>query len=111
MHTPYAWENWHRMHHIAPQSAISATYVHPVEYAIFSFSMQLPFACLGIPYYVYIFPMGWGMMTGSGAHSGYTGDFANGDKHNAHVSVARFIRNSGYQSQFLATLCSTCTTT
>ena len=25
------------------------------------------------------------MMTGSGAHSGYSGEFANGDKHNAHV--------------------------
>lgn len=28
--------------------------------------------------------MGWGMFTGSGAHSGYSGTFANGDKHNAH---------------------------
>lgn len=84
MHTPYAWRHWHKMHHIAEQTAISATYVHPVEYAMFTVAMNLPFALMGFPWYVHAFPMGWGMFTGSGAHSGYSGAFANGDKHNAH---------------------------
>ena len=81
MHTPWCWRHLHRMHHIAPQCAISATYVHPWEYALFTLSMQLPFAIAGFPLGMYLVPMGWGMLTGSGAHSGYGGDFANGEKH------------------------------
>jgi sterol desaturase/sphingolipid hydroxylase (fatty acid hydroxylase superfamily) len=81
MHTPWCWLHLHRMHHIAPQCAISATYVHPIEYAMFTLSMQLPFAAAGFPLLPYLVPMGWGMLTGSGAHSGYGGDFANGEKH------------------------------
>ena len=81
MHTPWCWRNLHRMHHVAPQCAISATYVHPWEYALFTASMQLPFALAGFPLLPYLVPMGWGMLTGSGAHSGYAGDFANGEKH------------------------------
>jgi sterol desaturase/sphingolipid hydroxylase (fatty acid hydroxylase superfamily) len=81
MHTPWCWANLHRMHHIAPQCAISATYVHPWEYAMFCASMQLPFAAAGFPMWVHAVPMGWGMLTGSGAHSGYGGSFANGEKH------------------------------
>jgi len=81
MHTPWCWLHLHRMHHIAPQCAISATYVHPWEYALFTLSMQLPFALAGFPLALYLVPMGWGMLTGSGAHSGYGGDFANGEKH------------------------------
>jgi sterol desaturase/sphingolipid hydroxylase (fatty acid hydroxylase superfamily) len=69
---------------IAEQTAISATYVHPVEYAMFTVAMNLPFALAGFPAWVHAIPMGWGMFTGSGAHSGYSGKFANGDKHNAH---------------------------
>lgn len=84
MHTPYAWKHWHRMHHIAEQTAISATYVHPVEYAMFTVAMNLPYALVGFPWWIHAWPMGWGMFTGSGAHSGYSGAFANGDKHNAH---------------------------
>lgn len=84
MHTPYAWRHWHKMHHIAEQTAISATYVHPVEYAMFTLAMNLPYALTGFPLVVHAFPMGWGMFTGSGAHSGYSGTFANGDEHNAH---------------------------
>ena len=84
MHTPYAWRHWHKMHHVAEQTAISATYVHPVEYALFTLAMNLPFALAGFPAWVQAIPLGWGMFTGSGAHSGYSGDFANGDKHNAH---------------------------
>lgn len=83
MHTRYAWIHWHKMHHIAPQSAISATYVHPVEYGMFCFSMLLPFAIAGIPWYVHAPFLLWGMFTGSGAHSGYSG-WSDGDKHNAH---------------------------
>lgn len=81
MHTPWAWRNLHKMHHIAPQCAISATYVHPWEYTLFTISMQLPFALAGFPLLPYLIPMGWGMLTGSGAHSGYGGEFANGEKH------------------------------
>jgi sterol desaturase/sphingolipid hydroxylase (fatty acid hydroxylase superfamily) len=72
------------MHHIAPQAAISATYVHPGEYAMWCLAMQLPFAVAGVPLYLYLIPCGWGMLTGSGAHSGYGDTFANGAKHNAH---------------------------
>jgi sterol desaturase/sphingolipid hydroxylase (fatty acid hydroxylase superfamily) len=81
MHTPFCWKHFHKMHHIAPQSAISATYVHPVEYGIFSLCIQLPFALAGFPVWAHAIPMGWGMVTGSGAHSGYGGTFANGEKH------------------------------
>lgn len=84
MHTPYAWRALHKMHHVAPQSAISATYVHPWEYTLFTIAMQLPYAVAGFPLWVHAVPLGWGMLTGSGAHSGYSGEFANGDKHNAH---------------------------
>jgi sterol desaturase/sphingolipid hydroxylase (fatty acid hydroxylase superfamily) len=84
MHTPWAWRVMHKMHHIAPQCAISATYVHPWEYTLFAISMQLPFAIVGFPMWVHAVPLAWGMFTGSGAHSGYSGEFANGDKHNAH---------------------------
>ena len=84
MHLPFAWKHWHKMHHVAEQTAISATFVHPVEYALFTLAMNAPFAAAGFPAWVHAIPMGWGMFTGSGAHSGYSGDFANGDKHNAH---------------------------
>jgi len=84
MHTPYAWRALHKMHHVAPQVALSATYVHPWEYALFTASMQLPFALAGFPVWLHAVPLSWGMLTGSGAHSGYSGPFANGDKHNAH---------------------------
>lgn len=84
MHTPWAWKNLHKMHHVAPQCAISATYVHALEYTLFTIAMQLPYAVTGFPMWVHAVPLGWGMMTGSGAHSGYSGEFANGDKHNAH---------------------------
>ena len=81
MHTPWCWKHLHKMHHVAPQCAISATYVHPWEYTLFTISMQLPFACTGFPLLPYLIPMAWGMLTGSGAHSGYAGEFANGEKH------------------------------
>jgi len=84
MHTPYAWKHWHKMHHVAEQTAISATYVHPVEYAMFTVAMNLPYALAGFPMWIHSIPLAWGMFTGSGAHSGYSGAFANGDKHNAH---------------------------
>lgn len=84
MHTPFCWKHFHKMHHIAEQTAISATYVHAVEYAMFTLAMNLPYAYTGFPMWVHCLPMGWGMFTGSGAHSGYSGAFANGDKHNAH---------------------------
>lgn len=84
MHTPYAWKAWHKMHHVAEQTAISATYVHSVEYAMFTAAMNLPYALAGFPMLIHVIPMGWGMFTGSGAHSGYSGTFANGDQHNAH---------------------------
>ena len=41
MHVPFCWKWFHKMHHIAPQCAISATYVHPVEYAMFAVCMQV----------------------------------------------------------------------
>lgn len=81
MHVPWCWKYLHRMHHVAPQSAISATYVHPLEYTLFCIAMQLPYAVTGFPMWVHAVPLGWGMLTGSGAHSGYGGDFANGEKH------------------------------
>ena len=81
MHTPWCWAHLHRMHHVAPQCAISATYVHPWEYTLFCVAMQLPFAAAGFPLWLWLLPMGWGMLTGSGAHSGYGGEFANGEKH------------------------------
>ena len=84
MHLPFAWKHWHKMHHVAEQTAISATFVHPVEYALFTLAMNAPFALAGFPAWVQAIPLGWGMFTGSGAHSGYSGDFANGDEHNAH---------------------------
>jgi len=61
--------------------------VHPLEYALFCLAMQLPFALAGFPMRVHAFPLGWGMFTGSGAHSGYSGALANGDEHNAHHLV------------------------
>ena len=81
MHTRWAWRHLHSMHHVAPQAALSATYVHPLEYTLFTIAMQLPFAVAGFPVWVVAVPMAWGMVTGSGAHSGYGGDFANGEKH------------------------------
>lgn len=60
-------------HHIAPQAAISTTFVHPVEYAMFSTSVMLPAALLGLPVGLFSFPLAWGMLTGCGAHSGYSG--------------------------------------
>jgi sterol desaturase/sphingolipid hydroxylase (fatty acid hydroxylase superfamily) len=84
MHTKWCWKHLHKLHHVAENTAISATYVHPIEYAMFTLAMNLPWALVGFPHFVHVFPLGWGMFTGSGAHSGYSGDFANGDKHNAH---------------------------
>ena len=66
MHTRWAWRNLHRMHHVAPQAALSATYVHPLEYALFTVAMQLPFAIAGFPVWVVAVPMGRGMLTGVG---------------------------------------------
>lgn len=84
MHVPWCWKVLHKMHHIAPQCAISATYVHCWEYTLFTISMQLPFALAGFPMWIHAVPLAWGMLTGSGAHSGYSGSFAAGDQHNAH---------------------------
>jgi sterol desaturase/sphingolipid hydroxylase (fatty acid hydroxylase superfamily) len=84
MHVPWCWKNLHRMHHIAPQCAISATFVHPWEYTLWVIAMQLPWAVAGYPLAIFLVPLGWGMMTGSGAHSGYGDTFANGAQHNAH---------------------------
>jgi sterol desaturase/sphingolipid hydroxylase (fatty acid hydroxylase superfamily) len=84
LHTPYAWPRWHRDHHTAPQCALSATFVHPVEYTLFTIALNLPAAIAGIPPYLFIAPMGWGMLTGGGAHSGYGGGVAQADQHNAH---------------------------
>lgn len=81
MHVPWCWKHLHRLHHVAPQAAISATYVHPLEYTLFCIAMQLPYAVTGFPMWVHAVPLGWGMLTGSGAHSGYGGTFANGEKH------------------------------
>jgi sterol desaturase/sphingolipid hydroxylase (fatty acid hydroxylase superfamily) len=83
MHTPWCWKNLHKLHHIAPQAALSATYVHPLEYTLWVLCMQLPFAIAGFPLGPYLIPLAWGQLTGGGAHSGYSG-FANGDKHNGH---------------------------
>ena len=69
---------------MAEQCALSATFVHPLEYALFTISMQIFFAATGFPLYLHALPLGWGMFTGSGAHSGYSGAIANGDEHNAH---------------------------
>jgi len=78
------WDRCHREHHMAEQCALSATFVHPLEYALFTVSMQIFFAAAGFPLYLHALPLGWGMFTGSGAHSGYSGAIANGDEHNAH---------------------------
>lgn len=83
MHTPFAWRHWHKMHHVAEQCALSATYVHAVEYACWCFCMQMPFALAGFNLYTYCVALAWGCGTGAGAHSGYS-EFADGDKHNAH---------------------------
>ena len=66
------------------QAALSATYVSPLEYALFTLSTQLWFALVGFPLLPVVIALGWGMFTGSGAHSGYSGGLANGDEHNAH---------------------------
>jgi len=87
LHLPQFWAWAHRDHHVAPQAALSATYVHPLEYALFCLAMQLPFAAAGFPMLVHAVPLGWGMFTGSGAHSGFSGTWANGDEHNAHHLV------------------------
>ena len=87
LHLPLFWSWAHRDHHVAPQAALSATFVHPLEYSLFCLAMQLPFALVGFPMAVHAVPLGWGMFTGSGAHSGYSGVFANGDEHNAHHLV------------------------
>jgi sterol desaturase/sphingolipid hydroxylase (fatty acid hydroxylase superfamily) len=84
MHVPWCWKHLHRMHHVAPQCAISATYVHPWEYTLWVIAMQLPWAIAGFPLDIFLIPLAWGMLTGSGAHSGYGDTFANGAKHNAH---------------------------
>lgn len=78
------WRDCHREHHMAEQCALSATFVHPLEYAMFTLAVQLWFAAAGFPLYLYALPLGWGMFTGSGGHSGYSGAIANGDEHNAH---------------------------
>jgi hypothetical protein len=39
------WRNQHNKHHAAPQSAVSATFVHPLEYALFCLAMQLQHQC------------------------------------------------------------------
>jgi hypothetical protein len=39
------------MHHVAEQCALSATYVHAVEYALFTLALGLPFALAGFPVY------------------------------------------------------------
>ena len=46
---------------------------------IISFFTWLPFFMLQRR--IYVIPMSWGMLTGSGAHSGYGGPLANGEKH------------------------------
>lgn len=84
MHVPFAWKHWHRMHHVAEQCALSATYVHAVEYALFTLALGLPFALAGFPVYFHALSLVWGMFTGSGAHSGYAGGWANGEQHNRH---------------------------
>lgn len=84
MHTRWAWRALHRMHHVAPQSSISATYVHPVEYFLWCVSISTPFVLTGFPIQAWLVPLGWGMLTGAGAHSGYAGKVANADKHNGH---------------------------
>lgn len=66
MHVPFAWKHYHRMHHIAEQCALSATYVHAVEYALFTFALGLPFALAGFPVYFHAVSLAWGMFTGSG---------------------------------------------
>jgi sterol desaturase/sphingolipid hydroxylase (fatty acid hydroxylase superfamily) len=87
LHLPMFWSWAHRDHHVAPQAALSATFVHPLEYSLFCLAMQLPFALAGFPMLIHAMPLGWGMFTGSGAHSGYSGVLANGDEHNAHHLV------------------------
>ena len=87
LHLPLFWSWAHREHHVAPQAALSATFVHPLEYALFTLAIQMPFALAGFPMVVHAFPLAWGMFTGSGAHSGYSGALANGDEHNAHHLV------------------------
>lgn len=84
MHTRWAWRALHKMHHVAPQAALSATYVHPVEYSLWCISISTPFVLTGYPMEAWLIPLAWGMLTGSGAHSGYSGWFANGDEHNGH---------------------------
>lgn len=64
------WDRCHRDHHMAEQCALSATFVAPLEYALFTVAMQLFFALTGFPMYLHAIPLGWGMFTGSGAHSG-----------------------------------------
>lgn len=36
---------------------------------------------MGFPVLQFLIPLAWGMLTGGGAHSGYGGDIANGEKH------------------------------
>lgn len=82
------WDRCHREHHCAEQCALSATFVHPLEYALFTFSMQIFFAAAGFPMYLHALPLGWGMFTGSGAHSGYRCVGRNGRPRNGRAAEA-----------------------
>jgi hypothetical protein len=73
------WDECHRDHHMAEQCALSATFVAPFEYALFTIAMQLFFALAGFPLWLHAIPLSWGMSVGSGAHSGYSGPIANGE--------------------------------
>lgn len=78
------WQHYHLNHHLAPQAALSASYISWVEQVLFTVSIQLPWALVGFPILPYLIPVAWGMLTGSGAHSGYGGGFAQGEQHQAH---------------------------
>jgi sterol desaturase/sphingolipid hydroxylase (fatty acid hydroxylase superfamily) len=78
------WKHFHLNHHLAPQCALSASYISWLEQVLFTVSIQLPWALVGFPASPYLFPLGWGMLTGGGAHSGYSGGIAMGDQHNKH---------------------------
>lgn len=78
------WKHFHLNHHLAPQCALSASYISWLEQVLFTVSIQLPWAIIGFPVLPYLFPLGWGMLTGGGAHSGYGGGIAMGDQHNKH---------------------------
>ena len=78
------WKHFHLNHHLAPQAALSASYVSWLEQVLFTLSIQLPWAAIGFPITPYLLPLAWGMLTGGGAHSGYGGGIAQGEQHQAH---------------------------